>query len=460
MTSGSERRAFLPPIERQVKEYHGDVDIFVPRQIEQEYLDAHGIDFRPLANGATLIGATRSATDRAHTNIEIMFPSGSIHEPIGGINHLLEHLAANKSVHVARQFEADANAFTSYNEMKFVMSGVANPRVKGYGIWPVIPAVLDQIMQPSNVTEQALETEKSVVIGEIQEDEGDVKGKDMKYLSQIVFGPSHPYNYRVLGTNTSVASITLSDIHKRHQDFFIPKGVKVGVFTEGDPETTTIIMDQLEQSFTHMQGADKKPDTVDENLEAVLNPEFKPGHYYAQNTSFQTGLVGIHYVWDMPAEEEYSAANFAQTEFFSVASQRFNKFFRSAGLGYVSYPFAYNLGTQKTLLGFYMSVPQMQDEQGFAQVMLPVIKESVFQTFGNEEISAINRLSHARIEATPTDISSRLAATTHGLERYGRVIDTDKLPEINKMITPNHLTQVRDQFMSSEPATIVIGDLS
>lgn len=92
-------------VEHKLREYHGDIDIFVPRTQEQEYLSRHGIEMRRLSNGITIAGATRRVGDNAYARVEESFASGAYHEPTGkrGINHLLEHLIVSKPLYVARE---------------------------------------------------------------------------------------------------------------------------------------------------------------------------------------------------------------------------------------------------------------------------------------------------------------------------------------------------------------------
>ena len=47
-----------------------------------------------------------------------------------------------------------------------------------------------------------------------------------------------------------------------------------------------------------------------------------------------------------------------------------------------------------------------------------------------------------------------------GLRAYDRVIDTDRIVELQKTITRADLQNALDVFTSTQPTTIVIGDLS
>lgn len=446
--------------EQKFREYKGDIDIFVPRDKEQEYLDKHGIEIRRLPNGITIFAATRRVEDNAYAKIELNFPSGAYHEQKGksGINHLVEHLISNKPGTTAKRTEADYNARTNNAEIEVQIQGVANPNVRNYGLWPVIPVAMVELTQPLEVTQSGLESEKRVVVAEMRHYDTDHNELANRFFGEVVYSQRNPANYRTIGTEEDVRSITLDEVRKQHGEIFIPKGLDVSIFVEGNPNITSILLDQIQQGLYTMPRGEKKPMKVDENLYAEFNPDFKPDQVYAKDTGLNNELLTVYYVWLM-SNTGYTVPAFATTRFLGLAEQKMFSFFRESGLGYSCNHFDAQLGDEHRLLGFSMTIPTRASSAEFATGIYPQFKTRVFGTFGHEDINYINDITHRRLEALPTTVAARFEGTKYGLKQYGRIIDSDRVPELHKMITPQHLEEALDYFTSVQPATILVGDL-
>jgi hypothetical protein len=447
-------------VEGKLREFKGDIDIFVPRTQEQQYLSRHGIEIRHLSNGITIAGATRRVEDGVSARIEESFASGAYHEPAGkrGINHLLEHLIAIKPFYVATHNEANFNGFTNSESLVIFIDGKANPNVRDYGVWPALSVVNSQLVGPLNISQADLENEKNVVVSEMYYRNSDHNSPVRTIFNEIVFSKTNPKNYKTIGTEDELRSITLDDIGVCFDSIVVPKGLDIGVYTEGNPEITVSLMDQIENDLKNMPRQDKEPTIVDENLYGELNPDFKQGGVYAKDTGLRNNDAVISYLWVVPSTP-FSVYDFATARFFDVANQKMFRFFRESGIGYACNPINAQIG-QKRLIGFQMHIPKREKPQDFAKSLYPDIKSRVFGTFSSDDIDHINNVTHKRLKAIPITVGERLNDARYGQRHYGRIIDTDRLPEIHKMITPNHLEQALEQFTSVDPAIVVVGDLS
>lgn len=447
-------------VEHKFREFNGDLDIFVPRTQEEEYLSRHGIEIRHLPNGISIVGATRRVEDNAYARIEESFASGAYHEPAGkkGINHLLEHLIAIKPLYLATENEANFNAFTNSQSLIIATEGMANLSVRDYGIWPALSAVNKQLTGALNIGQTDLENEINVVIGEMYLDNADHDNPIRTILNQIVFSKTNPANYKTIGTKEELRSITLDDIRECFESIVVPKGLEISVFVEGNPEITLELMNQVQEDLENMPRPGKDPMTVDENLYEELNPDFMMGEVYARDTGIRNDNVVISYLWVIPSIP-YSVYDFATARFFDVANQKMFRFFRESGMGYACNPITMAIG-RKTLIGFQMAIPKREKSVDFAKRLYPDVKDRVFGTFSTDDIDRINNITHKRLKAIPVTVADRFSDFRYGLKHYGRIIDTDKFPELHQMITPRHLEQSREQFTSVDPAIVVVGDLS
>jgi predicted Zn-dependent peptidase len=452
-------RPISPTQRAEFKEYRGDVDIFVPRSQEAIYLAEHGIEIRRLSNGATLSGATRSVEDDSSVRIEMEFPSGAFHEPIGGINHVLEHLIANKPGKLSQRVEGGYNAVTAADLMEVQMWGYANLDVMDYGVLPIIPVALDKVLTHPQFTDEELRREKGVVLGELYEGIADPGKRFVNILYNTVFQEGIPDTYMTIGSEESINSITVEDVVEQHKKVFIPRDLDVRVFMEGDRKTTGILLDVFEERLGSVPDLGQKPQSVDKSLYGKLNPDFKQGAFYVADSGLRNGMVNIEYTWLLPVEP-YTADSFALNRMFGVANEKMFAFFRESGLGYSSSPTTRDVGHDKLMFGFNLSVPKRPGMEKLAREYYPRLKEAVFGSFGEEDISHIDAITHQRLKAIPISVADRYRGVMSGLKDYNRIIDSERLSKIHQMITPELLKNNVEQVTSMDPTIFVIGDLS
>jgi predicted Zn-dependent peptidase len=444
------------------KQFKGDVDVFVPKGQEQQYLSKHGVAVRHLANGALIVGTTRRVEDAADVRVNVHFPYASYYEPVGkrGVSHLVEHFVFNKPHFLANEKEAYYNAMTFSTHMELIMRGRAHPRVKDHGILPVVPVALEQVTQPLEVTESSLKSEKNVVLGEIYEYQSDGNITErLSLFEKTLFSQDHPQVYNPLGTKGEVRGLTTEDVREYHKRVFVPQGLIATVFVEGSPAITRTVLKELEKRISIMPKRKGNPKAIDTSLLNKINPRYKQGATYKKHAKSRDKQIKIHYVWLLP-KTDYSVHTFAESRFFDVAQQKMFQSFRKKGLGYTADPVDMHIGEKKRVLGFVVTVAKNgEDSKKFANRIYQELKSDTFEQFDDTDITNILNVTQRR-SVTGTSVSERFSDVVTGLKEYGRIIDSDKVQEVHKMITPEHLWSAQKTFLATPPTVILEGDLS
>ena len=444
------------------KQFKGDVDIFVPKGQEQQYLSKHGVALRQLANGALIVGTTRRVEDAADVRVNIHFPHASYYEPVGkrGVSHLVEHFIFNKPHFLANEKEAYYNAMTFSTHMELIMRGRAHPRVKDHGILPVVPVALEQVTRPLVVTESSLKNEKNVVLGEIYEYQSDGNiSERLNLLERTLLPQDHPQIYNPLGTKGEVRGLTAEDVRQYHKHVFVPQGMIATVFVEGSPVITKTVLKELEKNISAMPRRKGKSMTIDTSLLNKINPRYKQGATYKKHSKTQDKQIKIHYVWLLP-KTDYSVHTFAESRFFDAAQQKMFQSFRKKGLGYTADPVDMHIGENKRVLGFVLTVANNgEDPKKFAKRIYQELKFDTFEQFTDSDITNILKITQRR-SATGTSVSERFSDVLSGLKEYGRIIDSDKVQEVHKKVTRDHLQAAQRTFLTTPPTVILEGDLS
>ena len=122
-----------------------------------------------------------------------------------GSVHFLEHFINKKARPIAHENSLDIKAWTSQLEVGEVISGVANPNVMNYGIWPVLKEIRTALESPLTTVpdiEKSIETEKEVIKAEIKHMTSDHEFQIGKHSRQVIYSQDNPLvdNPTVTGT--------------------------------------------------------------------------------------------------------------------------------------------------------------------------------------------------------------------------------------------------------------------
>ncbi|HVZ11794.1 MAG TPA: insulinase family protein, partial [Patescibacteria group bacterium] len=212
--------------------------VFVPENKVNEYLSKNDITLERMQNGITFVGVSRLVDDDNQAEVVLKFESGSYNDPsrIQGIHHLVEHLVLNRINKNPHATDVYHNAYTNYKNVSIILSGIANTKVTNYAIWPMIKHMARVIKDPlaSKTLAKDLASEVKVVLNELYEKQADMKWHHYKFLNRCIYDPKNPICTDGLGNETTLSKISKEDIERILSELFIPKGLTVAVFTEGD----------------------------------------------------------------------------------------------------------------------------------------------------------------------------------------------------------------------------------
>jgi hypothetical protein len=469
--------------ERNLAEFKG-VDIFVPKDNEDSYLTKHKMDLRRLENGAILCGATREVPDQVDAWVDFIFPSGSYREKNLGAFHYMEHMI-NHTPYNASFSAPDASfrATTDWDKMSIKIQGVANLEDRNYGALPIIDLTLREISGPLDPPEGLFDSEREVIIGEVRKRDADPELKTDFAFDEIIYRKDNPRRYSIIGKEDDILSLTEEDVLSQHEVVFVPRGSTVQVFSAGERETTKSILDRTEEVFNQMKD-NREPQTVDEELEGLLNPDFEQGRTYIKDLGLNDRMVNIQYLWAIP-DIEYSLDSLAIDRMIPLAARKLVKVVRK-GYGYGDGITLVDtrLGSEKKLIGLKFRVAKEKIQEGFPDsyskeagsniseeehhdnyrifaenFYTEHVKKEVLGTLDNEDIKYIKDLSR-KGKLVPTTIDSRLDWTLRGLRKYGRIIDVDKVTNARTSIsTPEDIQRSMNTLSSNKPAILIVGDV-
>lgn len=204
-----------------------------------------GVQKTVLDNGLTVL--TKEVHTAPVVSVQMWYKVGSRNEPAGenGISHQLEHLmfkgTSDRPIQFGRFFNAlgsQSNAFTSY-DMTAYYGTVEQDKLEA-----MLVLEADR-MENSLIGESELESEKRVVISELQGYENSPDFRLSKAVLRAAM-PDHPYGLPVGGTRADVQNFSVEEVQRYYQTYYTPDNA-ILVIT-GD-FATEAVLPQVEEIF-------------------------------------------------------------------------------------------------------------------------------------------------------------------------------------------------------------------
>lgn len=204
-----------------------------------------GVEKTVLDNGLTVL--TKEVHTAPVVSVQVWYRVGSRNEPAGenGISHQLEHLlfkgTTDRPIQFGRLLSAlgsQFNAFTSY-DMTAYYNTAGQEKLEA-----LLTLEADRMVN-SVIGEEQLESEKRVVISELQGYENSPDYRLSRAVMQAAF-PDHPYGLTVGGTKADVESFTVEQVQRYYETYYTPDNTTI-VLT-GDFDTATVLQ-QVETLF-------------------------------------------------------------------------------------------------------------------------------------------------------------------------------------------------------------------
>ncbi|BAY52035.1 putative proteinase [Thermostichus vulcanus NIES-2134] len=185
-----------------------------------------GVTKTVLDNGLTVL--IKEIPTAPVVSLQVWYRVGSRHEPKGenGIAHQLEHLmfkgTQSRPVQFGQLFYAlgsSSNAFTSYDMTAY------HHTVRADQLEPLLILEADRLRH-TLITPDALESEKRVVISELQGYENSPEYRLSRAVMAALY-PKHPYGLPVGGTASDVEQLTLAAVKSFYQQYYRPDNAVV-----------------------------------------------------------------------------------------------------------------------------------------------------------------------------------------------------------------------------------------
>ncbi len=190
-----------------------------------------------LDNG--LVVLTKEVHTAPIVSVQVWYKIGSRNEEPGasGIAHQLEHMlfkgTTDRPIQWGRLFSAlgsESNAFTSYDNTVYFGS------VKREKLKALLTLEADR-MENAIINPQQLETEKRVVISELQGYENSPNYRLSRAVMRAAF-PNQPYGLPVGGTKADVAKFQVEQVRSYYQKYYSPNNATLVIVGDFKTEPT------------------------------------------------------------------------------------------------------------------------------------------------------------------------------------------------------------------------------
>lgn len=435
-------------------------DLFVPKGQEQDYLKTHDIEFVFLPNGSLTVFRHIDSKYRPQADINLTFPTGSYNDPEGkaGLAHLVEHLFASDAVITANRSGADNfNATTHLERIVVDLSGTADPNVREYGVWPIIPFVFKKIANPTDVSKERFEKEKQNIILEKRIRDDDWQAAASSFRAINLFHPHNPNHVYSVRNQEEVMGVTLADVDEMVSRSLVSGNFLAEVKTYGDSNLKEAIKESILPFVSDFPRVAQNPDTVDPLLFARMNPNHENGNFYAFDTHLAHDQMEIRYNYHFPAEY-FTNSLVARQFIFDIANTKLFDFARREGL-------SYSTGTSTNVLGYSESeceislrIPRIPDYEAYASNLYESIKREVIDVTRQDFPHALEMIKNNARIIPP--INEAYGSLVGGYNVFGKIINLEAQRNWTLGIVPKDLELELDKILATDPAIFVAGKLS
>src|SRR4030067_744717 len=191
-----------------------------------------------LSNGLTVLLCPRSSSTMAQLSVAIEYGSNDDSEEKAGNAHFLEHMLVGGSqnrikLHNKIERLGGRSNFETSDEFTFSTVNVFPRKIAEAS------KVLSRLLFDSAFAKEKFELERKVILNEIAEVYDDPRDRVAEMLTKCLF-KEHPIKNPVLGSKKTINQLTLDEIEKAHQNYYVPERmvlILTGNFTNKDAET-------------------------------------------------------------------------------------------------------------------------------------------------------------------------------------------------------------------------------
>lgn len=263
-----------------------------------------------LSNGLRVVVCPDHASP--NVTVDVMYHVGSFDERPDrtGLAHLFEHLMFdNTTTGVLKQYDTlctkaggSNNAYTTYDYTNYYINLPAHQAELGFWLEA-------ERMKAFMITDHALETQRSVVIEEINQNVMNTPYGRWRFAQQAeAFEPTCSYSWEVYGSADHVAAVTMEDAQGFFQAYYQPSNAVLCVAGDITPDlayalaerhfgsiksqTSTIVRNGFDASWKRSGGHVVQPDAV--SIPAIFLSMHMPGDKYMalQSAEVASTLLG------------------------------------------------------------------------------------------------------------------------------------------------------------------------
>jgi predicted Zn-dependent peptidase len=222
-----------------------------------------------LSNGLTVLQCPRSSSTMAQLSVAIEYGSNDDSEENAGNAHFLEHMlvgGSQKRIKLHNEIEklGGRSNFETSDEFTFSTVNVFPRKIAEAS------KVLSGLLFDPEFAEEKFELERKVILNEIAEAYDDPRDRVGEILTKCLF-KDHPVKNPVIGSKKTINHLTLNEIKKAHENYYVPRRmilILTGSFTNTDTET--VLQDFQDRKNhnstpkrnTQIEGKDPKRETV------------------------------------------------------------------------------------------------------------------------------------------------------------------------------------------------------
>ncbi|HEY9813274.1 MAG TPA: pitrilysin family protein, partial [Candidatus Sericytochromatia bacterium] len=223
-----------------------------------------------LENGLTVL--TKEVHSSPVVSVQVWYKIGSRNEAPGvnGIAHQLEHMmfkgTKSRPMQFGRLFSAlgsDSNAFTSYDQTAYYGTAERNK------LRALLELEADR-MQNSLINSEQLESEKRVVISELQGYENSPSYRLNRAVKRAAF-PNHPYGLTVGGTKADVEKFTPEQVLSYYRKYYSPNNATLVIVGDFDTKSTMTAVKEIFAKVPNEQVVSSKQSAVSTQQLAINN---------------------------------------------------------------------------------------------------------------------------------------------------------------------------------------------
>lgn len=225
-----------------------------------------------LENGLTVL--TKEVHTAPVVTVQVWYKIGSRNEAPGvnGIAHQLEHMlfkgTKDRPIQFGRLFSAlgsASNAFTSYDQTAYYGT------VEREKLEALLTLEADR-MQNSNIEAQQLESEKRVVISELQGYENSPGYRLSRAVMRAAF-PNQAYGLPVGGTKADVEKFTVEQVQYYYQKYYNPGNAILVIVGDFQTEPTLKSVQQIFSKLSRKSSSDLAGIT---SVPTIQTPKYDP----------------------------------------------------------------------------------------------------------------------------------------------------------------------------------------